>query len=152
MLEHPSRQFPCPPRAGCFVGHQDAAPADPSCCTRPSLLLPSVASMSLPFGHVLAFLCALLRGHDPFLTGHHVCVPLLSKQICALHEQTGSNAPSSSALGAGAALWVFCCAWSVTNSDAGQFLQRQILTVSLQQEIPHVDFLSEMLIQHHRGL
>lgn len=40
----------------------------------------------------------------------------------------------------------------MTNSAAGQFLERRILKVSLQQEIPRVDFLSEMLIQPHRGL
>lgn len=58
---------------------QDAAPADPSHPTRPSSLLLSFASTSLPFTCVLASLCALLRGHDPFLKGLHVCMPLLFK-------------------------------------------------------------------------
>lgn len=77
------------PEQGVLFGRQDAAPADRSCRTRPSLLLTSVASSSLPFMRVLAFFCARLGGHDPFLTGLHAGVPLLSEQICAVHEQTG---------------------------------------------------------------
>ena len=68
---------------------QDAAPAAPSHPTRPSSLLLSVVSMSLPFTCVLASLCAPLRGRDPFLKSLHVCMPLLFKQSCALHEEAG---------------------------------------------------------------
>lgn len=60
------------PEHGVLFGHQDTGPADPSCCTRASLMLPSVASTSLPFMGVVAFLCALLRGHDPFLVALRV--------------------------------------------------------------------------------
>lgn len=77
------------PEQGVLFGCQDAAPADPSRHTRPSLLLMTVASTSLPSTRALAFPCALLGGNDPFLTGLHVGVPLLAEQVCALHEQTG---------------------------------------------------------------
>lgn len=90
-MEHKAAAIPSQSRheEGVLFDCQDAAPADPSHPTRPSSLLLSVASMSLPFSCVPASLCALLKGHDPFFKGLRVCVALLFKQSCALHEQTG---------------------------------------------------------------
>lgn len=49
MLEAPQGCFHALPEQCVLFGHQGAAPADPSRRARPSLVLPSVASTSLPF-------------------------------------------------------------------------------------------------------
>lgn len=128
---------------------QDMASANPSPPTRPSSLLLSVASVSSLY-LCPASLCALLRGHDLFLKGLHVCVRLLFKQSVAhcmnkmdkmLKDWLQSLRCSLGAL--------HCSIWNNQCHRAVPPMGRLLLRVAMQQQKSHTDVTDEVLIQAH---